>query len=211
MSKGFWKLTGNKWFTYVFVVEHIWIHINTSLQKHLGSHRTCWEADSGFFFFLWSRNPSGAFQVNKERYLPLVVDSRPFKPFGFHGTLAGKSGMSVAGVMRITWCFVLMSYPQVKSYPQFVCCWHVNSSDHTSSWKIKMTNWYVSVVLSLVGLEYLSIILSLPCFIGQGPEYELRKGTVAITCLRSFHKWSTYYIVFPPTNPIPEGTGNIVA
>lgn len=163
-----------------------------------------------FFFFLWSRNPSGAFQVNKERYLPLLVDSHPLKPFGFHGTLAGKSGMSVAGVLRITWCSVLKLHPQVKSYPQLVCCWHVNSSDHTSSRKIKRTNWSVSVVLSLAGLEYLHIILLLPFFIGQGPECELSKGTVAITCLRRFHKWSTYYIVFPPTNPIPEGTETIV-
>lgn len=139
-------------------------HVRFCDGRHLNSHQHKSSKTFGisqnmlgsqfWLFLLWSRNPSGAFQVNKERYLPLLVDSHPLKPFGFHGTLAGNSGMCVAGVMRITWRSVLMLHPQVKNYPQLVCCWHVNSSDHTSSQKIKRTNWSVSVVLSLVGLEY---------------------------------------------------------
>lgn len=44
------------------------------------------------------------------------------------------------------------------------------------------------ICLCSIKFSGLRILLSLPFFIGQGPDYELSKGTVAITCLGRFHK-----------------------
>lgn len=160
MNKGFLETDGKQMFHVHFCDG---THLNS--HQHKSSNKTIGISQDklGCQFWLFCSDSGIPLELSKwiknSTYLPLLVDSHPLKPLGFDRTLAGNSGMSVPQVMRVTQ--VTLTGEVLSTVCVLLTC------EFFRSQLVKENKWdklICSVVLGLVGLEYLSIILLLAFF-----------------------------------------------